>query len=79
MDSVGTGYYMSGSEIDGLSEDELRRVVPTISIFYRTTPKHKMAIVKALQANDLVVAMTGDGGKLKIKKKKIEKNNINNY
>ncbi|KAG4105484.1 PMR1-type calcium-transporting P-type ATPase [Neocallimastix lanati (nom. inval.)] len=61
MDSVGTGYYMSGSEIDGLSEDELRRVVPTISIFYRTTPKHKMAIVKALQANDLVVAMTGDG------------------
>jgi len=73
MDSVGTGYYMSGSEIDGLSEDELRRVVPTISIFYRTTPKHKMAIVKALQANDLVVAMTGDGGKLKIKKKKNKK------
>ncbi|OUM61104.1 hypothetical protein PIROE2DRAFT_66426 [Piromyces sp. E2] len=61
MSSVGTGYYMSGAELDELSENELRRVVPTISIFYRTTPKHKMAIVKALQANDLVVAMTGDG------------------
>ncbi|ORX83353.1 PMR1-type calcium-transporting P-type ATPase [Anaeromyces robustus] len=61
MNSVGNGYYMSGAELDELSENELRRVVPTISIFYRTTPKHKMAIVKALQANDLVVAMTGDG------------------
>jgi len=61
MSSVGTGYYMSGAELDELSENELRRVVPTISIFYRTTPKHKMAIVRALQANDLVVAMTGDG------------------
>jgi len=61
MDSFSTGSYMSGAEIDELSENELRRIVPTISIFYRTTPKHKMAIVRALQANDLVVAMTGDG------------------
>jgi len=61
MSSVGTGCYMSGAELDGLSKDELLQVVPTISIFYRTTPKHKKAIVKALQANNLVVAMTGDG------------------
>jgi len=72
MSSVGTGCYMSGAELDGLSKDELLQVVPTISIFYRTTPKHKKAIVKALQANNLVVAMTGDGGKSK--KTKFNKN-----
>lgn len=61
MGTVGSGYHMSGLEIDGMTENQLRSVVPSISIFYRTTPKHKMAIVKALQDNNLVVAMTGDG------------------
>ena len=32
-----------------------------VAVFYRTTPRHKLAIVRALQAIGCVTAMTGDG------------------
>uniref|UniRef100_A0A8C9FSD0 Cation-transporting P-type ATPase C-terminal domain-containing protein n=1 Tax=Pavo cristatus TaxID=9049 RepID=A0A8C9FSD0_PAVCR len=32
-----------------------------ISIFYRTSPKHKLKIIKALQRAGAIVSMTGDG------------------
>lgn len=52
---------ITGSELDKLSEDELRQVVKTVSIYARTTPEHKLRIVQALQANGERVAVTGDG------------------
>ena len=52
---------MTGREIDAMSNDELRERVKTVSIFSRVIPEHKMRIVRALQANGEVVAMTGDG------------------
>ncbi|KAJ3037008.1 High affinity Ca2+/Mn2+ P-type ATPase-like protein [Rhizophlyctis rosea] len=52
---------MSGPELDALSERELQEQVGSVSVFYRTTPRHKMIIVKALQARGEIVAMTGDG------------------
>lgn len=52
---------MSGKEIDLLTERQLCEVVGRVSIFYRTTPKHKLSIVKAFQDQGDVVAMTGDG------------------
>ena len=52
---------MLGSQVDQLSERELIERVPSISVFARTTPRHKMAIVKAWQMRGAVVAMTGDG------------------
>ena len=52
---------MSGSEIDNLSDQDLKLLVPRVSIFYRVTPKHKLRIVKSLQSCGYVVAMTGDG------------------
>lgn len=55
---------MSGPELDGLSDRELKEQVGTVSVFYRTTPRHKMIIVKALQAEGGIVAMTGDGGEV---------------
>ena len=50
-----------GSQIDQLSERELIERVPSVTVFARTTPRHKMAIVKAWQMRGAVVAMTGDG------------------
>ncbi|XP_015110442.1 calcium-transporting ATPase type 2C member 1 isoform X2 [Diachasma alloeum] len=52
---------MSGDEIEGISEPELEQVIDNVSVFYRVTPRHKLAIVKALQRNGNIVGMTGDG------------------
>ncbi|NXT65663.1 AT2C2 ATPase, partial [Chaetops frenatus] len=52
---------MSGEELDRLAEAELSSTVQNVSIFFRTSPKHKLKIIKALQRAGAVVAMTGDG------------------
>jgi Ca2+-transporting ATPase len=57
----GVSSCMLGSQIDQLGERELMERVPGVTVFARTTPRHKMAIVKAWQMRGAVVAMTGDG------------------
>ncbi|XP_052542732.1 calcium-transporting ATPase type 2C member 2 isoform X1 [Tympanuchus pallidicinctus] len=52
---------MSGEELDQVAESELSSTVKNISIFFRTSPKHKLKIIKALQRAGAVVSMTGDG------------------
>ncbi|VDM43176.1 unnamed protein product [Toxocara canis] len=52
---------LSGPQIDQMTDMELERVIKEVAIFYRTSPKHKLRIVKALQSLGEVVAMTGDG------------------
>lgn len=52
---------LSGEEIDALELSYLKSIISNVSIFYRVTPRNKVKIVKALQANGLVVGMTGDG------------------
>ncbi|KAL0089261.1 PMR1-type calcium-transporting P-type ATPase [Phycomyces blakesleeanus] len=52
---------LTGRDIEAMSERQLQEVIHSVSIFARTTPKHKLAIVKAFQAAGSVVAMTGDG------------------
>ncbi len=52
---------MTGHELDQLDDTELNRRVVETDVFARTTPEHKLRLVKALQANGQVVAMTGDG------------------
>lgn len=62
---VGTGSNsgcLTGQAIDRMSKQQLREMVGGVSVFARTTPKHKMAIVEAFQSRGAVVAMTGDGG-----------------
>jgi Ca2+-transporting ATPase len=52
---------LTGSDLDRLSDEQLRSTVKEVSVFARTTPQHKYRIVKALQENKEVVAVTGDG------------------
>ena len=52
---------VEASYIDTLSDEELREEIKTISIVARSKPDSKMRIVSALQYNNEVVAVTGDG------------------
>jgi Ca2+-transporting ATPase len=58
----GSSYCLTGQAIDRLSKAQLKERVGTVSVFARTTPRHKMAIVEAFQSRGAIVAMTGDGG-----------------
>jgi len=52
---------IKGDELDHMSEEELAQAIATTNIFARTSPEHKMKIVRALQSRGDIVAMTGDG------------------
>ncbi|PTU73625.1 cation-transporting P-type ATPase [Pseudomonas mangrovi] len=52
---------LTGAELALMSEEELRKLVLEIDVFARTSPEHKLRLVRALQACGEVVAMTGDG------------------
>ncbi len=55
---------LSGTEIDDImksGEEGLAAALSDVTICYRTSPRHKLCIVKALQSKGHVVAMTGDG------------------
>ncbi len=52
---------VAGSELDELDDEALRQVVAEADIFARASPEHKLRLVRALQHNGEVVAMTGDG------------------
>lgn len=50
-----------GSEIDRLSDEELKDFVEGISVYARVSPEHKIRIVRAWQEKGNIVSMTGDG------------------
>ena len=52
---------INASQLDHLSDDELIKYVNDYSVFARVSPEHKLKIVKVLQSEGKVVAMTGDG------------------
>ncbi|MGJ3265668.1 MAG: HAD-IC family P-type ATPase [Salinarimonas sp.] len=52
---------LTGRDLDGLDDATLARRVREVDVFARTSPEHKIRLVSALQAQGLVVAMTGDG------------------
>jgi magnesium-transporting ATPase (P-type) len=52
---------ITGQAIDRIDDAGLKDVVREVSVFARTSPSHKLRLVTALQANDAVTAMTGDG------------------
>ena len=56
-----TDALITGKELDGLSDEELRQRVRHTAIFARVVPEQKLRLVQALRAEGEVVAMTGDG------------------
>ena len=52
---------MEGAKINDLSDEQLKEKVLQTNVFARVSPEHKVRIVDAIQDNNLVVAMTGDG------------------
>lgn len=52
---------VTGYELEKMTDQDLNINVGSYSVFSRVSPEHKLRIVKALQANNHVVAMTGDG------------------
>ena len=50
-----------GAEMDNISDDDLRSRVSDVAVYARVSAEHKLRIVRALQANEAIVAMTGDG------------------
>ncbi|MFA7329471.1 MAG: cation-translocating P-type ATPase [Candidatus Delongbacteria bacterium] len=55
------GQVLSGLELDRLSEEQLQKAVADAAVYARVSAGHKLRIVRALQADGAVVAMTGDG------------------
>lgn len=55
------GTILTGAEIERMDDSTLAAAATGTNTFARTSPEHKLRLVRALQANDLVVAMTGDG------------------
>lgn len=52
---------IAGPELDRMNDDELKESVKTATVFARISPADKLRIIKALQADGEVAAMTGDG------------------
>ncbi len=50
-----------GQQIEAMEDEELARRCLETDVFARTTPIHKLRLVKALQSHGQIVAMTGDG------------------
>ncbi len=55
------GRALTGAELERQSDEELVQTVREVSVYARVNPEHKLRIVKALQHDGAIVAMTGDG------------------
>src|SRR5262252_1308510 len=52
---------IAGAEIEEMDTATLQERVRDVDVFARASPEHKLRLVKAIQANKQIVAMTGDG------------------
>jgi magnesium-transporting ATPase (P-type) len=56
-----TDRVLTGADIESMDDGALSHAVLETDVFARTSPEHKLRLVKALQSHGLTVAMTGDG------------------
>ncbi|QGY31911.1 cation-transporting P-type ATPase [Pantoea cypripedii] len=52
---------VTGYELEHMNDAELAQAAKTYDIFARTSPEHKLRLVKALESSGEIVGMTGDG------------------
>ena len=53
--------YITGPELDAMSDQDLQRRVGATNIFARVVPEQKLRLIRAFKTNGRIVAMTGDG------------------
>jgi Ca2+-transporting ATPase len=58
---IGGDDVITGNELGAMSDEALAGAVKTATVFARIMPEQKLRIVKALQKDKAIVAMTGDG------------------
>ncbi|MGD8957680.1 MAG: cation-transporting P-type ATPase [Chromatiaceae bacterium] len=59
---IGDGrHVLTGADLDRLDDAALEACALDVDVFARASPEHKLRLVRALQARDQVVSMTGDG------------------
>ncbi|GAA1008204.1 haloacid dehalogenase [Acrocarpospora pleiomorpha] len=61
LNALNGGRILTGADLDAMTDPELVEVLPEVAVFARTTPAHKVRIVKAFRDSGRVVAVTGDG------------------
>lgn len=52
---------LNGQDLEAMSDEDLRKRVRNVDVYARVDPEHKLRLVRLLQEQGLVVAMTGDG------------------
>ena len=52
---------LTGHELDDMTDEQFYAAASKYDIFARTSPEHKLKLVKALKAHGAICAMTGDG------------------
>ena len=55
------GKALTGDELDAMDEAQLDKATSEVSVYARVAPEHKLKIVKSLQRQGNIAAMTGDG------------------
>jgi Ca2+-transporting ATPase len=56
-----TDTFLTGQDLEKMTDDELAVRIPEIQVFARVSPSHKMIIIDVLQKHHEIVSMTGDG------------------
>jgi len=56
-----TDAFLTGQDLDQMTVEVLSARIREVSVFARVSPKHKMIIIDALQEQNEIVSMTGDG------------------
>jgi Ca2+-transporting ATPase len=54
-------YTLTGTQLDEMSDNQLKIAVQKCRVFARVSPDNKLQIVKAFKSNNLITGMTGDG------------------